>query len=185
MEIVIAILLALILIALVSGNKDAANSVGKVIRIGLFLFLISLSWFILIGYSIFYFFSYTDKGWYSALGIVALVIIPPLFAWGNQLGLNVLFGPSHKESSGCMQLKQSGIVYVGLVHHVKGAGLDVALFAKDIEYLDVVHLAVADVDKTGNRSLQVDQSMKFDGGFGGAKWSPTEQTQTQIDGRLP
>ena len=46
-----------------------------------------------------------------------------------------------------------------------------------------MHLAVADVDKTGNRSLQVDQSMKFDGCFGGAKWSPTEQTQTQIDGR--
>jgi len=82
-----------------------------------------------------------------------------------------------------MQLKQSCIVYVGLVHHVKRASLDVALLEEDIEYFDVVHFAVADVDKTGNRSLQVDQSMKFDGGFGGAKWSPTEQTQTQIDGR--
>lgn len=100
MEIVIAILLALILIALVSGNKDAANSVGKVIRIGLFLFLISLSWFILIGYSIFYFFSYTDKGWYSGLGIVALVIIPPLFAWGSKNDIKALFKQSERRGLG-------------------------------------------------------------------------------------
>ena len=57
-EIVIAILLALILVALMSGNKDAASSVRKTIRIGLFLFLIGLAWLILIGYSIFYYFSY-------------------------------------------------------------------------------------------------------------------------------
>lgn len=63
MEIVIAILLALILVAMVSTNKDAAQGVGRVIRIGIFLFFIGLAWVILIGYSVFYYFSYTEQGW--------------------------------------------------------------------------------------------------------------------------
>lgn len=95
-EVIIAILLALILVALVSGNKDAASSVGKTIRIGLFLFLIGLSWLILIGYSVFYFFSYTDQGWYAALGIAVPVLIPPLIAWGGKREIKELFQKDNK-----------------------------------------------------------------------------------------
>ena len=53
-----------------------------------------------------------------------------------------------------MQLKQSGIVYAGLVHNVKRASLYLALLAENIEYLDIVHLAVANVGKTGNGSFK-------------------------------
>ena len=95
-EIVIAILLALILVALVSGNKDAASSVGKTIRIGLFLLLIALSWFILIGYSIFYYFSYSDQEWYSALGIALSVVFPLLYAWMIQNEIKELFKKDNK-----------------------------------------------------------------------------------------
>jgi len=95
-EIVIAILLALILVALMSGNKDAANNVRKTIRIGLFLFLIGLSWVVLIGYSIFYFFSYTDQGWYSALGIAVPVVLPPLYAWAGKNEIKELFKKDNK-----------------------------------------------------------------------------------------
>ena len=96
MEIIIAILLALILVALVSGNKDAASSVKKTIRIGLFLFLIGLAWLILIGYSIFYYFSYTDQGWYSALGIAVPVVLPPLYAWLGKNEIKELFKKDNK-----------------------------------------------------------------------------------------
>ena len=95
-EVVIAILLLLILVALVSGNKDAASSVGKTIRIGLFLFLIGLSWLILIGYSVFYYFSYTDQGWYSALGIAVPVVLPLLYAWVGKNGIKELFKKDNK-----------------------------------------------------------------------------------------
>jgi len=96
MEIVIAILLALILVALVSSNKDAASSVSKAIRIGLFLFLIGLTWLILIGYSLFYFYSYTDMGWYSMLGLVVPVVIPPLLAWFAKEDIKRLFKEDNK-----------------------------------------------------------------------------------------
>jgi hypothetical protein len=95
-EIVIAILLALILVALVSGNKDAASSVGKTIRIGLFLLLIAISWFILIGYSVFYYFSYTDQDWYSALGIAVPIVLPLLYAWVGKNEIKELFKKDNK-----------------------------------------------------------------------------------------
>lgn len=96
MEIVIAILLLLILVALVSGNKDAASSVRKTIRIGLFVLLIGLSWGIFIVYSIFYYFSYTDQGWYAGLGIALPVIAPPLIAWLGRDDFKALFKQDNK-----------------------------------------------------------------------------------------
>jgi hypothetical protein len=96
MEVVIAILLLLILVAMISGNNDAASSVVKTIRFGLFLFLIGLSWLILIGYSIFYYFSYTDQGWYSALGIAVPVVLPPLYAWMAKNEIKELFKKDNK-----------------------------------------------------------------------------------------
>lgn len=96
MEIVIAILLLLILVALVSGNKDAASSVRKTIRIGLFLFLIGLAWLILIGYELFYFFSYTEKDWSNMIGLGFLILFPPFIAWANKAYLKELFSKDNK-----------------------------------------------------------------------------------------
>ena len=96
--------------------------------------------------------------------------------------LHVAFGTSYKERSGGMHLIQSGKVDVCLVHHVIGANLDVALLCEDIQDFDIVHLAVADVNKTWDRSTQIHQGMKFDGGFCRTKRRPRKQAQTQIDG---
>ena len=95
--------------------------------------------------------------------------------------LHVAFGTSYKERSGGMHLIQSGKVDVCLVHHVIGANLDVALLCEDIQDFDIVHLAVADVNKTWDRSTQIHQGMKFDGGFCRTKRRPRKQAQTQID----
>jgi len=100
----------------------------------------------------------------------------------NHNELHIAFGAGHKEGSCGMQLMQSGKVDIRLVHHVIGANLDVALLYEDVEDFDIVHLAVADVNKTWDRSTQIHQGVKFDGGFCRAKRRPRKQTQTQIDG---
>ena len=103
----------------------------------------------------------------------------------NHNELHIAFGAGHKEGSGGMQLVQPGKVDIRLVHHVIGANLDVALLCEDVEDFDIVHLAVADVNKTRNRSTQIHQCVKFDGCFCRTKRRPRKQTQTQIDrGRI-
>ena len=98
----------------------------------------------------------------------------------NQIRLHIVFGTRDKECPGRVQFVESGEVDVGLVHDVKRASLDVALLAEQVEYLDVVHLAVADVNKTGNGTLQIHQRMEFDRSLGGPKRRPIEQAQTQV-----
>ena len=98
----------------------------------------------------------------------------------NQFALHVGFGPGHKESPVGVQVVEPSKVEVGFVHDVKRASLDVALLAEQVENFDIVHLAVADVNKTRNRAPQIYQRMKLDGGLGCSKWRPVEQTQTQV-----
>jgi Txe/YoeB family toxin of Txe-Axe toxin-antitoxin module len=98
----------------------------------------------------------------------------------DQFGLHVGFGPRHKESPVGVQIVESSKVDVGFVHDVKRASLDVALLAEQVENFDVVHLAVADVNKTWNRTLQIYQRVKLDGRLGCSKWRPLKQTQTQV-----
>ena len=98
----------------------------------------------------------------------------------NQIRLHIVFGTRDKECPGRVQFVESGEVDVGLVHDVKRASLDVALLAEQVENLDVVHLAVADVNKTGNGTLQIHQRMELDRSLGSPKRCPIEQTQTQV-----
>src|SRR3990167_7412227 len=100
----------------------------------------------------------------------------------NQPGLHVALGAGHKESPGCVQTVQPGEVHVGLVHHVKRANLDVALLAQEIEHVDIVHQAIADVNETGDRTSQVQQGVQLDSRFGGTKRSPRKKAQAQVDG---
>jgi hypothetical protein len=100
----------------------------------------------------------------------------------NHNELHIAFGASYKERSGGMHLIQSGKIDLRLVHHVTGANLDVALLCEDVEDFDIVHLAVADVNKTWDRSTQIHQGVKFDGGFCRTKKRPRKQSLTQIDG---
>ena len=52
-----------------------------------------------------------------------------------------------------------------------------------VQHIDVVHLAVGDVDEGGDRSPQIEQRVQLHGRLGGAKRRPREHRQAQIDGR--
>lgn len=94
----------------------------------------------------------------------------------DQFGLHVGFGPRHKESPVGVEVVESSKVDVGFVHDVKRASLDLALLAEQVENFDVVHLAVADVNKTWNRTLQIYQRVKLDGSLGCSKWRPSARS---------
>ena len=100
----------------------------------------------------------------------------------NNTALQIAFGTGHKVGFGALQHIQSLVIDIGFVHHVERAGFDKSLIYKDIEHLHIVHLAVADVNKAGDRAAQIQQGVQFDGRFGGAKRCPGKQRQTQVDG---
>jgi len=93
-------------------------------------------------------------------------------------GVHVAFGAGHKECAALMHLEQASKVYVASVHDVERARLQ----DQDIQHIDLVHLAVADVDEGRNGAPEVQQGVQLDGCLGFAKRRPLEQTQTQIDG---
>ena len=66
-------------------------------------------------------------------------------------------------------------VHVAAIHHVEGSGLH----GEDVQHIDVVQLAVADVDERGNRPAQVQQGVQLDGGLGRSKRRPFEQAQAR------
>ena len=96
----------------------------------------------------------------------------------NALGVLVAFGTGHKEGAGLMHLEQASKVYVASVYDVERAWLQ----DQDVQNIDLVHLAIADVDKGRNRASEVQLDVQLDGCLGFAKRRPVEQTQTQIDG---
>ena len=92
-------------------------------------------------------------------------------------GVHIAFGAGHKEGTRLMHLEQASKVQVAPVHNVERAGLQ----NQDVQHIDLVHLAVADVNEGGNRALVVQQGVRLDGCLGFAKRRPVEQAQTQID----
>ena len=93
-------------------------------------------------------------------------------------GVHVAFGAGDKEGSRLMHLKQASKVDVAPVHDVERARLQ----NQDIEHIDLVHLAIADVYEGRNRAPEVEQGVQLDGCLGFAKRRPLEQAQAQIDG---
>ena len=91
--------------------------------------------------------------------------------------VEVALGASDKKCSGQMDAMKPAIVEVAAIHHIVGSGLENYL----VEDFDVVRISSGDADKHGNRSAQIEQRMHFDGGLGGTKMRPGEQTQTQVD----
>lgn len=96
MEILIAILLALILVALVSISKDAAAGIGKVMRIFIFVIVAAVVWGALIGYSCFYYYSYTKQSGFNTIGIAIAVVVPPIGMWVNRAWIKELFSKDIK-----------------------------------------------------------------------------------------
>ena len=91
--------------------------------------------------------------------------------------IHAALGAGNKEGAGLMHLVQPSEVQVAPVHHVEGARFD----GQDVQHIDLVHLAVADVNESGDGATQVQQRMHLHRRFGGAKRRPIEQAQTQID----
>ena len=93
-------------------------------------------------------------------------------------GVHIGFGSSHKEGACLVHLEQASKVQIAPVHDVERAGLQ----DQDVQHIDLVHLAIADVDEGWDTAAQVQQGMELDSGLGFAKRCPVEQAQTQIDG---
>ena len=64
------------------------------------------------------------------------------------------------------------------IHHVKSTGFD----GQDVEHLHIVHLAVANVNESGNDSMKIPPYVPLHCRFGPPKRRSIEQTQTQVDG---
>ena len=92
--------------------------------------------------------------------------------------VKIAFGSDHKEGACLVHLKQASKVQLALVHDVERAGLQ----KQDIQHIDLVHLAIPDMDKCWNGVTQVQQGLELDDSLGFANRSPVEQAETQIDG---
>src|SRR5271169_3528182 len=93
--------------------------------------------------------------------------------------IEVSLGARDEEASRLIERIEPLEVQVTPIHDVEGASLD----EQQVQHIDVVHLAVGDVDEGGNRSPQVEQRVQLHGRLGGAKRRPREHRQAQIDGR--
>ena len=65
------------------------------------------------------------------------------------------------------------------IHDVKAASFGY----QDVEHIDLVHLAIADMNEGWNVAAQVKQRMHLNGGLGGAEVCPGKDAQAQVDGR--
>ena len=92
--------------------------------------------------------------------------------------LGIGFGSQDEEAAGLVQGVEAGEVQVGPVHDVEGAGLG----QEQVHDLDVVELAIGDVDESRNSAAQVQQGMQLDRRLGLAEVGPREQRQAEIDG---
>ena len=95
------------------------------------------------------------------------------------MSLQIGLATRHEEAARGVQSEEPLEIEIPAVHHIERAGLRQQL----VEDVDLVHLAVADMDKSGDIAPQIEQGMQFDSGLGRAKRSPREDRQAQIDGR--
>ena len=92
--------------------------------------------------------------------------------------MGIALGSGDKEALGFVNDVQPGEVQIPAVQQIEGARLDGEL----VQHVDLVGLAIGDVNKTENIAVQVQQRMHPNSGFGRAKRCPRVQRQAQIDG---
>ena len=90
----------------------------------------------------------------------------------------IWFGPDNEKSSPLIYAKESGKIQISSIHDVKAA----RFWNQFVEDVDIVKLAVADMDEGWDVATQIQKSMQFDGCFGLAKVSPWEYWQAEGDG---
>ena len=89
------------------------------------------------------------------------------------------FATNDKECLRLMQGEPASEVGEATIHDVKAASFGY----QDVEHIDLVHLAIGDVNEGWNVVAQVEQRMHLDGSFCSAKMCPWKDAQTQVDGR--
>jgi hypothetical protein len=94
------------------------------------------------------------------------------------LDFEIGLGPRDEEAFRLVQLIKPVEVDVASVHDVKSAGLG----QQQIENIDVVQFAIADVKKRRDTATQIQERVQLDGCFGRTKRCPRKDRQTQIDG---
>ena len=93
--------------------------------------------------------------------------------------LGIAFGSRDKERIHHMQLVQSGEIQIAAIHQVIRAWLDRQI----VEDIDLVRLAIGDVNEGGDGTTQIEKRVQFDCRLGGSKRCPWINRQTQIDRR--
>src|SRR5665647_1028114 len=94
------------------------------------------------------------------------------------LELGVALGPCHKEGLRLVNHKQPGEIQIAPIHQIERAWLQHQI----VHHIDLVRLAVGDVNETGDIASQVQQGVKLDGRLGRAKRCPGKHRQAQVDG---
>ena len=94
------------------------------------------------------------------------------------LGFEIGLGAGHKEAFRLVQSIEPIEVDVASVHDVESAGLG----QQQVQDVDVVQFAVADVEERRDIAAQVQQRVQLDGRLGRAKRRPGKHRQTQVDG---
>ena len=82
-----------------------------------------------------------------------------------------------EEAAGLMQCIEALEVQVPAIHHVEGARLG----HEQVEDVDIVELAIADMDEGGNSAAQIEQRVQFHRRLGLTKRGPGKQRQTKVD----
>ena len=129
MAVVIAILLGLILVALMSSNKEAATGVGRFVRIAFILTIIGAAWLVLIGYSIWFYFQYSEMNWYDLFGVFCMPIIPAVVLFLNRSSVREFFEKDNKTV-----FKRLFQILVGVIAYVTAA-IAMQEFKKEIDGL--------------------------------------------------
>lgn len=76
-----------------------------------------------------------------------------------------------------MHAAEPSKVQIAPIHDIKGTSFD----WHEVEHVDLVHFAIADVDKRWDGASQIQQGMEFDRALGTAKRCPIEQAQAKVD----
>ena len=88
----------------------------------------------------------------------------------------IALGAGHKESVGFVNDEQSCEIQIAPVHQVEGARLQHQI----VHDVDLVGLAVGNVNEAGDVASQVQQRVQLDGRLGRTKWCPCKDRQTQV-----
>ena len=94
-------------------------------------------------------------------------------------GVHVAFCAGDEERASLMQFVESCKVQIAAIHDLESARFD----RQEVQHIDLVHLAVADMDECWNSAAQIQQGMQFHRRLCCTKRRPIEQRQAQVDRR--